>query len=57
MKYVERIYYTLGDWVSIPMERFDWGWLHPLYSYLMMKSYHIDEKYDLGQWTANEQID
>lgn len=39
---VAYILYYLGDLVSKPMHYFDWGWLYPIYNWLMIKSGDFD---------------
>ena len=36
--------YTLGDWISRPMLRYDLGWLYPIYSRLMCWSSQLDKE-------------
>lgn len=38
------ICFTLGDWVSRPMQDFDWGWLYPIYRKLMIWSFDLDDE-------------
>jgi hypothetical protein len=33
--------YWLGDLISHPMNRFDWGWLYSLYSTAMSASFNV----------------
>lgn len=44
--------YTLGDWVSKPMERFDLGWLYPTYNWLMCKSLDVNDWAGLQIWRS-----
>lgn len=50
MKYYCMMYYYLGHWVSIPMFKYDWAFLYPLYHYLISKSVDISDKYNLDIW-------
>lgn len=43
--------YWLGHAVSIPMERFDLGWLYPTYNRLMIASSDLSDWAGLGVWT------
>jgi len=56
---LSEVLYYLGHWISFPMHWFDWAWLYPTYSRLMLWSskiqdwagntkpwQHIDEEYE-----------
>lgn len=43
MKYLLSLtLYHLGDIISYPMTKFDWGWLYTIYSKLMIWSSDLD---------------
>jgi len=46
---VSEVLYCVGDWVSRPMSRFDWAWLYPVYSWLMIASSNVQD------WAGNDQ--
>jgi len=52
-KFLARIFsevlYCVGDWVSRPMNWFDWAWLYPVYSWLMIASSNVQD------WAGNDQ--
>ncbi len=37
------VLFWIGHFVSVPMERFDWGFLYPTYNWLMGKSFDLDK--------------
>lgn len=37
-----RMFYLLGHVISIPMAKFDWAWLYPIYNQLMITSSNLD---------------
>jgi hypothetical protein len=43
--------YWAGDWISRVMCYFDWAWLYPIYSRLMIWSSDLDTKGKI--WTKN----
>ena len=43
------VLFVLGHWVSLPMCRFDWSWLYPVYHRLMIWSC------DIQDWAGNDQ--
>jgi hypothetical protein len=43
------VLYCVGDWVSRPMSQFDWAWLYPVYSWLMIASSNVQD------WAGNDQ--
>lgn len=48
------ILYYAGDLISRPMNRFDWGWLYPLYNRLMLWSVSLQGKANKGPWTWHQ---
>lgn len=50
MNYIlAHLFYYAGHIVSKPMHYFDWGWLYPIYNWLMIKS----SEYDIYEWIWN----
>ena len=45
---VSEVLFALGHWVSLPMCRFDWAWLYPVYNKLMIWSS------DVQDWAGND---
>jgi hypothetical protein len=43
--------FWLGDAVSKPMDRFGFGWLYPLYNWLMCRSCAVNDWAGLDLWT------
>ena len=44
---VAYILYYIGDWISRPMIRYDWGWLYPIYNSIMLLSSELDVNHKL----------
>lgn len=40
--FIAHVLYYTGHLVSKPMETFDWGWLYPIYNWLMCTSGDFD---------------
>ncbi len=46
-----RAWYLMGHLVSVPLGYYEWcWWLFPIYSWMMIRSAHIDRKYSTGLW-------
>jgi hypothetical protein len=50
MTIYSKFFYTLGELVCYAMLKYDWHWLYPTYSAVMLKSFIINEKYSLKVW-------
>ena len=48
--------YWLGDAVSRPMEAFDWGWLYPVYNWLMLRSGDVQGE-GPGPWQTDDEYE
>jgi hypothetical protein len=46
---LSELLYAAGHLISIPMSRFDWAWLYPVYSRLMIASCNVQD------WAGNDQ--
>lgn len=44
---ISPILYYPAHLISIPMEKFDWEWIYPIYNYLMIKSGDIENWADI----------
>ena len=44
------ILYYIGHLISIPMNRFDLGWLYRYYNWCMLRSVEYQEKSGKGPW-------
>lgn len=49
-KFKARLYYYLGHYISIPMAKWDLGFLYPVYNKLMIMSSDLD--YENALWQA-----